>query len=101
MNRPRPKRIPKRDLMAIIELAHREGIGARRLSQLIGYAGVDHLRRQYRALGLAPLPANTYRAPSVRLIGLIECVTFLLIAEPKLNRHSGRGTMRPKQTEPA
>ncbi|MDE2022068.1 MAG: hypothetical protein KGI71_04155 [Patescibacteria group bacterium] len=95
-----PSRIAKSDLFALAEVAHAEGIGPRRLAKLVGYSR-EQMRRIYRMAGLAPLAAHSNRAPSVRLIGLLECVPQSTLARIKAELYAAGGTVRPKNTEPA
>jgi hypothetical protein len=91
-------RIPKRHFYAIVEQSYREGIGARRLSRLIGYSST-HIRKAARILELPKLPryvADSF--PSHRLITMISAVEHLRVyAKTDLCVNSG-GTVRPQET---
>ena len=65
----------KAQFIAIVERAYREGIGARRLSRMIGYSPF-HIRRTARDLGMPRLPRYTLDThPSDTLLNLIAVVT--------------------------
>lgn len=77
-------RIPKETLYAIVILAYSEGIGARRLSTLVGYS-YTHLRLIAREMGCPKLPRYVpYSVPSVKLLGLISSVSHLRIAKREI-----------------
>lgn len=80
MNRKTADRIDKRDLCALIEVAHREGIGHTRLARLLGYSD-EHMRRLYRLLGLPPLRQATQRAPSAYLCALLQLPHIKRVAD--------------------
>ena len=94
-------RIPKATLYAIVEQAYSEGIGARRLSELIGYS-YTHLRIVARTLGCPKLARYVpYSVPSVKLLAMIGAVAHLRIAPGAKLDSNMRGTVRPEKAEAA
>ena len=74
-------RIPKPIICEIVEQAYSEGIGARRLSELVGYS-YTHIRTIAREMGCPKLPRYVpYSVPSVKLLGMIAAVSHLRIAK--------------------
>lgn len=66
--------LPKRAVIAIIEQAHTEGIGPRRLERLLpmSFRNIARIREQMQ---LPPLSRSKIAvAPSVRLLEMICCI---------------------------
>ena len=91
-------RIPKPQFLAIVEQAYRDGIGARRLSVLIGYS-YTHIRTAARMLGMPKLPRySPYSVPSPKLLGMIGAVAHLRIAPGQKACVNSAGTVRPQES---
>jgi len=94
-------RIPKAILYPIVEQSYSEGIGARRLSEMIGYSA-RQICIVARLLELPRLPRYVpYSVPSVKLLGMIGAVAHLRIAPPKKTCVNNAGTVRPQESEAA
>lgn len=73
------RQMPKQTFYNIVECSYRDGIGARRLSRLLGYSPT-HIRIAARALGLPKLPRwDQLARPSQELLGMIEAVEHFRI----------------------
>lgn len=72
-------KIPKATLYHIVEVAYRDGVGARRLGRMVGFSAT-YIRQAARDLGCPVLARRTGRNPSLQLINLIASVQHHLLA---------------------
>ena len=73
--------IPKRTFYRIVEIAYRDGVGARRLGRLLGYS-YTHIRIAARNMALPRLPRWDRDAhPSLELLALLSTVEHFSVCK--------------------